>query len=163
MGMTAAFAMIGLGGGMTSGSQKASGRMNQALNNYNAELNELRATDAIERGYEAEGIHRVKTKLLIGSQRAAFGASNVEVNDAEGTPGNVYADTAYQSEKDALTIRANAAREAWGYRTGAIEDRYRGDIARFTGDSKATETLISAAGSALYLKYGFGSTTRGRK
>jgi len=160
MGATAAIAMIGLGSGMSASAQKSAGKSQQALANYNASISDIKANDAIARGAEEETRHRLGTRKLIGSQRAAFAASGVDITDPDSTAVNVFADTAALSEVDALTIRSNAAREAWGYRAQAQDDRARGRIAKQTGDNQAIGTLINAGGSVLYTKYGFGSTTR---
>lgn len=160
MGMTAAVAMIGLGAGQSASAQKQSGKSQQAVANYNAEIGNLRADDAIARGSGEETKHRLNTKRLIGSQRAAFAASGVDISDMDSTAANVFADTAALSEIDALTIRSNAAREAWGYRQVAKNDTALGVIAKTEGDNKAIGTLINAGSSMLYSKYGFSSTSR---
>jgi len=160
MGATAAIAMIGLGAGVNASAQKQAGKSQQALANYNADINDIKANDALARGQNDELRHRLSTNKLIGSQRAAFAASGVDITGADSTAVNVFADTAALSEIDALTIRSNAAREAWGYRTQAQDDRARGRIAKQTGDNQAIGTLIGAGSTALYTKYGFGSTTR---
>jgi len=160
MGMTAAVAMIGLGAGVNASAQKSAGKSQQALANYNADINDIKANDALARGFNEETRHRLGTRKLIGSQRAAFAASGVDITDMDSTAVNVFADTAALSEIDALTIRSNAAREAWGYRAQAQDDRARGVVAKQTGDNQALGTLIGAGSQALYTKYGFGSTTR---
>ena len=151
-----------LGAGVSAGASVAAGNSMKALNEYNARIAELKADDAIVRGGEEEHRLRQSAKGMIGASRAAFAASGVEVNDADSTAGNVASDIAALSEIDALTIRSNAAREAWGYRSQATDFRARGAIAKAEGDMKAIGTLTSAAGSVLYQKYGFGSTTRVR-
>lgn len=160
MGATAAIAMVGLGSGMQASAHKASGKSAQALAEYNASIGDLRASDAISRGREDETRLRMDTRRLIGDQRLAFAASGVDLGDIESTATNVQADTAALSEIDALTIRSNAAREAWGYRMQAQDDRARGRIARQEADNKAVGALIGGASSVLYTKYGFGSTTK---
>ena len=46
---------------------------------------------------------------------------------------DVQADTAHQGELDALTLRTNAAREAWGYQVEAGDIRKRAQITRQEG------------------------------
>jgi hypothetical protein len=134
------------------------GKAQQKLAENNAQIAELQADDAIVRGQQEEGIHRLKVRGMIGSQRAAWGASGADVNS--GNAVDVQADTARFGELDALTIRMNAAREAWGYRVGASDMRARGQLARQEGDNKATSTILSAAGSYASNRYGFGSTAK---
>lgn len=162
MGTTASIAMIGLGAGMQASAYRASGKSQEALANYNAEIGHLRAQDAIARGEVAADKQHLLGRKVIGSQRAAFAASGVDITDPDSTAVNTFADTAAVSELDALTIRTNAAREAWGYRMQAQNDQALGKVARAEGENKAIGSLISAGGSVLYGKYGFGATTRGR-
>jgi hypothetical protein len=162
MGATAAIGFMAVGSGMQYGANKQAGKSQQALHNFNAQIGRAKSEDALARGIEAEGIHRANTRRLIGDQRAAFAASGVDISDPDSTAVNVFADTAALSELDAITIRTNAAREAWGYRMQAQNDTALGVIAKQEADSKAIGAITSMAGNVLYGKYGFGSTTRGR-
>lgn len=158
MGATAAVGMQGFGAGFSAMGSLGAGKAQQQLANYNAQVAEMQAQDAIVRGRETEARHRTDVKRMIGSQRAGFAASGVDVND--GSAVDVQADTAALGELDALTIRTNAAREAWGYKIQAQDYAARGQIARAESTSKAVGTILSTAGSALYSKYGFSSTTK---
>lgn len=146
------FVLTGVAGAKSA---RDTGNANQALNNYNAQVSELKANDALARGRDAVIQHRLRTRQLIGSQRAAFAASGVDISDADSTAQNVFSDTQELSEQDALVIKTNAAREAWGFRAEGRDFRLRGSIARREGDDRALGTLVSTAGTALYTKYGF--------
>jgi hypothetical protein len=154
--MTAAVGLMAGGAAMSAGAQRASGKAQQRLAEYNAQVGEVQADDAIARGREDEGRHRVAVRGLIGSQRAALAASGVDVNS--GTASEIQEDTARQGELDALTIRLNAAREAWGYKVQAGDSRARGAYARAEGNMQALGTIVSAAGSYANSRWGFGST-----
>lgn len=160
MGTTAAI-MIGISGGAQAYGAYASGSAARDLGEYNAAIGEIKAQDALKRGELSELQLRSDTRRLIGSQRAAFAASGVDITDPESTAVNVFADTAAMSEMDAVTIRTNAAREAWGYRAQAQEDRLRGEYGYMEGISKGIGHITSTSGNVLYTKYGFGSTRRG--
>lgn len=162
MGATAAIGMAVAGGAVNANASMQSGQANQDLMNYNANVAEFQAEDAIARGREDETRHRQGTRRLMGSQRAAFAASGVAVDDPESSFADVTADTAKLSEIDALTIRANAQREAWGFRTQAQDMRFRGQIAKNEGKSRAVGEVLSTGGNLMYSKYGFGGTSRGR-
>lgn len=162
MGATAAIAMMGLGAGMQASAYKASGESQQALANYNAELGQLKATDAIARGDINANKQQIVGKQVIGSQRAAFAASGVDITDPDSTAVNTFKDTAAMSALDAVTIRTNAAREAWGYRMQAQNDQALGQVAKQEADNKAIGSYMSMGANVLYGKYGFGATTRGR-
>lgn len=135
---------------------------------FNAHVADLQATDAVERGAEAESRFRTQVRGAIGSQRNAIAGNNVDVGF--GSAVDVQGDAAYLGELDALTIRTNAAREAWGYQVQAADLRKQGDIDRkaganqiAAGEQAATAsnfqvgaTLLTGGASLLQAKYGFG-------
>lgn len=90
---------------------------NAKINERNAEIANLQAVDAEQRGAAAVKNLRIRIARLKGSQRAAAAASGVVVDT--GSPLDVLQDTEFFGEVDAMTIRENAAREAWGFRTQA--------------------------------------------
>lgn len=182
-GLALALAAGGTGvsviGGLKAGNAaKRSGEAQQRaadksgeLADFNAQVAELQAEDAIVRGQEEEQRFRARVRGTIGSQRAGFAASNIDVNF--GTAADVQADAARLGELDALTIRGNAAREAWGFKMQAEDLRRRGDLAREEGVAfaeagrvgqstsrwNAASTLITSGSSLLAARYGFGRTT----
>jgi hypothetical protein len=70
------------------------------------------ANDAKQRGEVNVQRQRDITAQRIGTQRAALAAQGT---DLEGSPTDILGDTARSGEFDALTLRNNAAREAYGY------------------------------------------------
>ena len=80
------------------------------------QLAEQQARDAILRGQIAEQKQRDITAQRIGTQTATLAAQGT---DMEGSPTDILGDTARAGEQDALTIRNNAQREAWGYQLQA--------------------------------------------
>lgn len=146
MGASAAIGMTVAGGGITAYGQYQSGVANERLMKQNARIADWQADDALDRGRQAEGRHRIDVRRTIGAQRARLAASGVEIND--GSALDVQADTARLGELDALTIRNNAAREAWGYRVQATDLRARGEIAKMEGTYAAVGTLLSTGGKA---------------
>jgi hypothetical protein len=111
--------------------QREASESQAELADYNADVADLQAADAIARGADEESKFRTSVRQMIGTTRADFGASGVDVGF--GTALDVYADQAMIGEQDALQIRTNAAREAWGYKVQATDLRRRGDIARKEG------------------------------
>jgi len=104
---------------------------NAGLSDYNAQVAELQSTDAVDRGFDAESRFRTQVRGAIGAQRAAFAGGNIDVSF--GSAVDVQADAAFLGEMDALQIRTNAAREAWGFKVQAEDYRRRGDIQRREG------------------------------
>ncbi len=136
---------------------------------YNAQVADLQAEDAIARGAEDESRFRQGVRGLIGSQRAGFAGQGVDVGS--GSARDVQADAAYLGELDALTLRGNAHREAWGFREQATDLRTQADITRRGGQAAATVgrmqrsaanaaavgTLVGTGGSLLWQRYGWGT------
>ena len=94
--------------------QAAAAEYQSQVMRNNAVVAERRAQDSLLRGARAEQEKRLETAQRIAGQRAAFAAAGVAVD--EGSPLNVYADTAMFGELDALTIRTNAQNEAQAFR-----------------------------------------------
>ena len=159
--------------------QEAAGLAQQAASNseadladFNAKVADRQATDAVERGAQQESNFRASVRGAIGGQRAGIAANNVDVGF--GSAVDVQADAAYLGELDALQIRTNAAREAWGYSVQASDLRTRAQIDRQTGVNQAAAgaqaataanygavgTLIGGTANLLSSKYGFGPSPR---
>lgn len=148
--------------------QKEAAESQAQLADYNAGVAELQAQDAVARGAQDESRFRQGIRQVIGSQRAGLAAGNVDVGF--GSSVDVQADAAFLGELDALTIRTNATREAWGYKVTAEDSRRRAEILRKEGAAAAAagnvkaggqilgpvSTIIGGAGSLLEARYGFG-------
>lgn len=152
MGITAAVGVMAVGTGLSAYGKAQSGREARSIGDMNAMIAEYQAEDAITRGQFNEKRQRQTTEKVIGSQRAGFAAGGVDVNS--GSALNTQADAAYLGELDALTIRQNAAKEAWGFKVQAAGSRYQGKNAEREGYMGAANTVISGAGSMLLSYYG---------
>lgn len=144
MGATAGFALSAVSTVTNFTSQRraasaaeAQGRYAADIYGLNASVAEQQAADAIARGQEAETRSRQSTRQLAGHQRAALAANGVDVG--VGSSVDIQADTAALGELDALTIRNNARREAWGFQMEAQNDRMQGQLARMGGENAAAE------------------------
>lgn len=146
----AALTVAGLGLGVLGGIQQANaaradGKYQQQVANNNAILAEQNATDAYRRGALEEEKHRATVRRAIGSQRAALAANGLDLGT--GTPVDLVTESAKFGEMDALTIRANAAREAWGFQSSAEQYRADGRAARASGNNAANGTLLTTGAS----------------
>jgi hypothetical protein len=147
------------------------------LTDTNADTSTAQAEDAIARGAEEESRFRTQVRGAIGSQRAQIAANNIDVS--YGSAVDVQADAAQLGELDALTVRTNAAREAWGYNVQAADLHARAAIQRKEGINAAEAgaqgqsaanwamagNLIGGSASLLQMRYGFdraGGTSTGR-
>lgn len=99
----------------------ASARGDGGVGAFNAKVAELQAKDALVRGAQEEGRYRAQVRGLLGTERVAYAAGNIDVS--YGSAVDVQADTEFMGELDALQIRTNAAREAWGYQVTAANAR----------------------------------------
>lgn len=128
---------------------KAKGEWDRAQGEINAQLSGIAAQDAIKRGEKDAQTLRKQSKQMIGSQRAALAAQGIDVS--LGSAADIQADTAELAAQDALTIRNNAWREAWGYRTQGANALSQGRISQAQSRSQAFNTMLagglSAAGS----------------
>lgn len=121
-----------------------------AVNRNNAQVAEWQAQDALSRGAKAEQAQRLKVAQLKSAQRAGFAARGVALD--EGSPLAILQDTDYMGELDALTIRDNAAKEAWGHRVqGANASGDASMLASRAGSESpggaAFNTLLTGAGA----------------
>lgn len=109
----------------------------------NAGISNRAAQDAITRGGIEADEQRKTTQQVIGAQRAGFAAGNIDVNT--GSAGQIQNDTAALGELDALTIMNNAAREAYGYKVQAMDQRQQGKLAKYQGKMGAVGSILGGA------------------
>ena len=91
---------------------------NSAVAKNNAIISENLAQDAEKRGKVEEQRHRLKVAAFKAEQENEFAASGLDLTSTSFE--QILSDTAALGELDALTIRGNAAREAYGYRTQGV-------------------------------------------
>ncbi len=115
----------------------------------NAQVAEWQARDALERGEQAETEQRRKTRQLMGNQRSAMATNGFDVN--EGVNVDLLGDTQMMGTLDALTIRQNAQREAYGHQANASNllaqaemEGYQGKVARQEARINMGTTLLSS-------------------
>jgi hypothetical protein len=83
----------------------------------NQELMRRQAADATQRGQVAEESRRHLTAQQVGRQQAAFAAQGT---DLEGSPTDILGDTAAAGEVEALTLRSQAARQAYEHQIASV-------------------------------------------
>lgn len=151
-GLPALMAVQAVTGAYSSWQQ---GKAQRYISKANARISEMQARDALKRGHEAEGISRQKTKKLIGSQRAALAAQGIRVD--YGSAQDIQQEAQDIGELDALTIKNNAAREAFGFMQEASNSSMQGRLASSMANTKAMDTLLSGGIQAYgaYKQYGW--------
>lgn len=146
-------------------SAESQGTYEKSVYDQNAKYAEQQAADAVDIGQEAEYRHRAGVRGLVGSQRAASAAQGIEIDS--GSALDVQLESVGIGELDALTIRNNAAREAWGYKVEAADLRNRGKMAQFAGKTAAASyrnaswsTLLTGASELAYMGANMPSKTK---
>lgn len=122
-------------------------KQNAQIAEMNAKLADRRARDALERGKENEQQQRVKAARLMGQQQVAMAANGVDLTF--GSPLDTLVDTATMAELDALTIRKNAANEAYDYKVDGVNKRAQASMYRSAASSALTGGYLGAVGSVI--------------
>lgn len=133
----------GVGTAATVYGQVQQGKNAQDMANYNGDLAKVKAADALSAGAIAEDRMRQHVRQVEGAQTAAMGASGGVVGS--GSFGDILDQTAKFGELDALTVRSNAYKQAWGFQTQENADRLQGALAANQGGVNAVGTLLSAS------------------
>lgn len=117
-----------------------SGKAQQKAAEYNAQVAEQAALAARQKAAYDEAAHRRELARMLSAQRAAYGASGVDVS--VGTPLLVMADTVQEGELDALAIR-------YGGEVGASRQLSAAQLSRMTGKQARTASYYQAGSSLL--------------
>ena len=128
-----------------------------AVAQENARVSQEQARLALEAGTVNEQTVRLKTAGMFGAQRTAMAANGIDLG--EGTATDILTTTKYMGERDALTVRDNAARAAWGYRVQANNQLNQASAYSVAGSAinptmAAAGSLLSTAGSVAGSWYG---------
>jgi hypothetical protein len=132
-GATQAFSQYQRGEGQASSAQ------------YSANLQRAQAADALQRGETQAGQVRTAGSQLIGENKTAFAGAGVDVG--AGSAAAAAGDVRAASELDVGTIRANAARAAWGHEAQAAQDDYAAKNARYQARLGMAGTFLGTTSS----------------
>lgn len=109
----AAGAVSAVGAVQQSQAQQGQAKYQAAVARNNQIMAKRAADEARERGRVDELNQRIKTRQLVGRQRASLAANGIDVGS--GSAIDLIEDTFKIGETDALTIRANAEKDARAY------------------------------------------------
>lgn len=149
----------------------AAGNSQAAAANYQAQVaanNEITAQQnasyALKAGAAKEEASRLQTAAITARQKAIQGASGLDIES--GSPIDVRSGTSTIGELDALTIRNNAAREAYGYQTQGSNFAAQGELDKAaasndstTGYLQGTSSILGSA-SSIAQKFGTGGNSQ---
>lgn len=130
---------------LSAGAQVAAGQEANAAAQFRGEMADRSAADARARGEVEAGRRQIEARRAIGAARASMAASGIALDD--GSALSIQEDIAAAGELDALTIRNNAAREAFGYRVEGDMSRLRGSAEQFGGYVGGFSTVVTAGGN----------------
>ena len=109
-------------GQFAQGEAKSSAdKYNATIASNNAKIAEQNAEFKSREGEQQAAIEEQKTRAKVGAIQANQAAAGVDVNT--GSAVDVRSSAASLGELNAITIRSNAAREAYGYQTQASNDK----------------------------------------
>lgn len=133
--------------------QKDAADFNATVEKQNAAVSGQNAAITGQAGSEQAFMTGLHTRALTGGIKANQGAAGVDVNS--GSAVDTRASATELGELDALTVRSNAAREAYGYTQQARSheeqatlDTYEGKNDIEAGQLNAANTFLGSAGSA---------------
>lgn len=131
-----------VGAGAQAASSIRQGKEDEATAKINQQLADYQAQDATQRGAIEEGRFRRQLAQFVGRQRNEIGSRNVELR---GSALRLLEDSAQLGEEDALTIRNDAARTAWGYKNQANEAARFGAQSKLNSYGRAGGSLLTGA------------------
>lgn len=143
MAASSAFSAVSsiYGGILQSNALKQQGEYQKMMAGFNARLSEIQAQDAIDRGEVEATRLKKQTKQLVGEQRASLAAQGIDINS--GSAYDVQQDAKEAAVVDTMTIRNNAAREAWGYKVQAQNSVSQGNYQSIAANQNANATMLT--------------------
>jgi hypothetical protein len=148
LGLTALGGVTGALGSIQQGkAAKASSDYNADVATANAAQAEQNAQISSQSGIQQEAMQEQKTRAEVGQMKANQAASGVDVHS--GSALDVRSSAAELGELDALTVRSNATREAYGYKTQAIGFEGQGQLDKMEGQNAETAGYVGAANTFL--------------
>lgn len=145
---TVAGAAVGAAGAISASNSQAAALNYQAqVAANNQKVANYEAENATEAGNVSVENQQLQTARVIGGERAAAGANGIDPNS--GSALGLQASSAIVGQQDALTIRANSARTAYGYTVAGLSDQAQGALDTSAASNASTAGVYGAFGSIL--------------
>lgn len=146
-------AALGAYGALQSAhAQSAAAKYNAAIATENANVEAQNAQIAGQAGAQQAGMESMKGRAALGELKANQAAGNVDVNS--GSAVSTQMSERELSELDALTVRSNATKQAYGYevqsenqKAQAALDTYEAQQDIQAGNVNAVSTFLGSASS----------------
>lgn len=143
----ASMALSAIGSIQQGKQQAAAAKYNAQVQENNATIAKQNATFVAQEGAANTEREQMKTRATVGAIKAAQSANGVDVNT--GSAVDVQSSAAELGELNAITVRSNAVRQAYGFQTQAASDQAQAALDRQqakydtrAGYMKAASTLI---------------------
>lgn len=144
MGLTLLGAGLGAYGQYEQGqAQGAAAHYQAGVQRINAAIARQNAAIAMESGNAQVGIQQQKTRATIAATKASEGASGVDVNS--GSFRDVISSERALGELDAMNVRTNAVREAYGLNVRAKSEEAQATLSEFESKNAKAAGTINAA------------------
>lgn len=131
-------------------SANAAAEYNAKVANRNQQIAKIQAEEAKKQGDIEAKKYKQQVAALQAGQRAGYAGAGILVD--AGTPYQVGEDTSVLGELDAMTIKRNAARQAWGYQVQGMNYSAESDLYRMSKRSALLTggtALLSGIGNTL--------------
>lgn len=145
-----------VGGVQQARAAKAAGEYQAEVDEQNAKIGRQQADQARQIGNMEEERQMRRVRAAVATQRATQAANGLDVNS--GTALDLQAETAGFGTADALNLRSNAIRQAWGFEVGAVNDINSAAGARAAGRNDSTGTLLTTGANAMSSVAGIGKS-----
>jgi hypothetical protein len=133
-----------------------SGQAQKEAAEFNSKVQEQNASAAKEKAAYDEQQQRYKARLLMSTQIARYAASGGDIS--EGTPLDVVAEQAFQSEKDSIAIKYGGDVSSSRYLSAAEGERFQGQNSAAAGNISAVGSILKGASSVAGAYQDSGST-----
>ncbi len=131
-----------------SKAQKLALAVSADVSDINARMAETAAQQALLSGQREEQRVRLNTANVKSAQRVNLAASGVDISS--GSAANVLKSTDVMGEIDALTVKDNAMRQAFGYRARGIDSTNQALMSRAQASAISPETAFATSGLNSY-------------
>lgn len=140
------YVLMGLSTAYQVQSSIQQGKYQAKVAENNAKSAKYAADDAMARGAVAEQQQRDRTRAIMAQQRTAMAANGIDFST--GTGSLLLTDSAGAGEFDAMTVRNNAMKQAYGLKVQSDNFLADGKAAKIAGRNQAIGSLLTSGSQA---------------
>jgi len=128
--------------GFSASAERENQKLRNQIDEHNARIREINAKDASFKGQRSAEESKRRVSQIQAEQALAGAAQGVDITS--GNASEILDETQRISEADALSIRNNAYREAFGLKVDAFNIRTQNTFDRIESKTRQTQTLTTA-------------------